>query len=156
MCSRYLPPSNSMTPFGDHLRLIQAYVGGLFREQGLDVVKQWLDPLFRPLIDHGYEAERRDHLVPGPSAPTAPATTSSTPPQSAAPTPSPGAVETAGQTNADVHARLRSRSTRNSPVHTPSVSSPLQRETDRPNIRRKRRGDSLREGGSRDAGKISS
>jgi hypothetical protein len=147
-----------MTPFGDYLRLIQAYVGGLFREQGLDVVKQWLDPLFRPLIDHGYDAERRDHLVPGSAAPTAPATTSSTPPQSAAPTPSPPerAVEVAGQTNVDVHARLRSRSTRNSPVHTPSVSSPLQRETDRPNIRRKRRGDSLREGGSRDAGKMSS
>ena len=46
----------------------QAYVGGLFREQGMDVVKQWLDPLFRPLIDAAYLAERRDHLVPGSDA----------------------------------------------------------------------------------------
>lgn len=46
----------------------QAYVGGLFREQGMNVVKQWLDPLFRPLIDAAYPAERRDHLVPGSDA----------------------------------------------------------------------------------------
>ena len=138
-----------MIPFGDHLRLIQAYVGGLFREQGLDVVKKWLDPLFRPLIDHGYEAERRDHRVPGASAPE---TTSSTPPQSAAPSPSPPgrAVEIAGQKNVDMPTRVRSRTTQDSPVQTPSVA----RETDRPNIRRKRRRDNLQEGGSRDAGKI--
>jgi hypothetical protein len=141
-----------MIPFGDHLSLIQAYVGGLFREQGLDVVKRWLDPLFRPLIDHGYEAERREHLVPGAAVP---ATTCSPPPQSAAPTPSPPgrAAEVAGQTNT---VRLRAMTTRNSPVQTPSVASPPQRETDRPNIGRKRRGDSMREGGSRDAGKTSS
>ncbi|KAN0136254.1 Ribonuclease III domain containing protein [Lactarius tabidus] len=127
--------------------VFKAYVGGLFREQGLDVVKQWLDPLFRPLIDHGYEAERQEHLVPGAAVP---ATTCSPPPQSAAPTPSPpgGAAEIAGRTNT---ARLRARTTRNSPVQTPSAASPPQRETDRPNIRRKRRGDSMREGGSRDA-----
>ena len=132
-------------------------MGGLFREQGLDVVKQWLDPLFRPLIDHGYEAERRDHLVPGAAAPTAPATTSSTPPQSPTPSPPGRAVEIAGQSNVDAHAGLRSRTTRNSPVQTPSVASPLPRETERPNIKRKRRGDNLREdGGSRGACKISS
>lgn len=144
--------------FGDHLRLIQAYVGGLFREQGLDTVKQWLDPLFRPLIDHGYEAERREHLVPGAAAPTAPETTSSTPPQSSTPSPPGRAAEIAGQSNVDAHARLRPKTTRNSLVQTPSVVSPLQRETERPKIRRKRRGDhSLREdGGSRDACKTSS
>lgn len=48
----------------------QAYVGGLFREQGMNVVKQWFDPLLRPLIDAAYSAERRDHLVPGSDAPT--------------------------------------------------------------------------------------
>ena len=64
---------------------MQAYVGGLFREQGTDVVEQWLNPLLGPRIDIPYLAERRDHLVPDPSAPT---TTSRTPSQ-AAPAPSP-------------------------------------------------------------------
>ena len=55
---------------------MQAYVGGLFREQGTDVVEQWLNPLLGPRIDIPYLAERRDHLVPDPAAP---ATTSRTP-----------------------------------------------------------------------------
>jgi hypothetical protein len=42
----------------------QAYAGGLFREQGMDIVKQWLEPLFRPLVDTAYSAERRQYLVP--------------------------------------------------------------------------------------------
>ena len=47
----------------------QAYVGGLFREQGMDVVKQWLDPLFRPLVDAAYRTVRAVYLPPGPDAP---------------------------------------------------------------------------------------
>ncbi|KAI9431741.1 ribonuclease III domain-containing protein [Lactarius indigo] len=56
--------------------VFKAYVGGLFREQGMDVVKQWLDPLFGPLLDVAYQDERRDHLVAGPVSPE---TTSRTP-----------------------------------------------------------------------------
>ncbi|KAI9431498.1 ribonuclease III domain-containing protein [Lactarius indigo] len=56
--------------------VFKAYVGGLFREQGMDVVKQWLDPLFGPLLDVAYQDERRDHLVAGPASPE---TTSRTP-----------------------------------------------------------------------------
>ncbi|KAI9432675.1 ribonuclease III domain-containing protein [Lactarius indigo] len=56
--------------------VFKAYVGGLFREQGMDAVKQWLDPLFAPPLDVAYWAERRNHLVPGPASP---ATTSRTP-----------------------------------------------------------------------------
>jgi hypothetical protein len=128
---------------------MQAYVGGLFREQGLDAVKEWLNPLFRPRIDDAYQAESRDHLVP---APAAPATTSSPPPQSAAPTPSPPGGDTEIP-DRPIHARLRSRTTQNSPGHTPRVASPLQREADRPNSKRKRRGSTLRDGGGGDAGK---
>ena len=128
---------------------MQAYVGGLFREQGLDVVKEWLNPLFIPRLDGAYQAESREHLVP---ASAAPAATSSPPPQSAAPSPSPpgGIIETPDRT---IHARLRSRTTQNSSGQTPRVASPLQREADRPNSKRKRRGSTLRDGGSRDAGK---
>jgi len=52
--------------------VFKAYVGGLFREQGMDIVKQWLDPLFRPLVDAAYRAERREYLLPEPAAPAAP------------------------------------------------------------------------------------
>ena len=129
---------------------MQAYVGGLFREQGLDVVKEWLNPLFRPRIDDAYQAESREHLVP---ASAAPATTSSPPPQSAAPTPSPPGGTTTETPDRTIHARLRSRTTQNSSRQTPRVASPLQREADRPNSKRKRRGSTLRDGGSGDAGK---
>lgn len=47
----------------------QAYVGGLFREQGMDVVRRWLYPLFQPLVDVAYQAERRDYLLPESAAP---------------------------------------------------------------------------------------
>lgn len=47
----------------------QAYVGGLFREQGMDVVRRWLYPLFQPLVDAAYQAERRDYLLPESAAP---------------------------------------------------------------------------------------
>ncbi|KAI9447222.1 ribonuclease III domain-containing protein [Lactarius psammicola] len=58
--------------------VFKAYVGGIFREKGMDVVKHWLDPLFRPLLDVAYQEERRDHLVSVPG-PAAPATTPRTP-----------------------------------------------------------------------------
>jgi len=126
---------------GVQVEVFKAYVGGLFREQGLDVVKEWLNPLFRPRIEDAYQAESRDHLVP-----------SSPPPPSTAPSPSPpgGAIETQGRTNLNIHARLRSRTTRNSSAQTPRVASPRQREADRPNSKRKRQA-TLRDGGSGDA-----
>ncbi|KAH9012557.1 ribonuclease III domain-containing protein [Lactarius hengduanensis] len=54
---------------GVQVDVFKAYVGGIFREQGMHVVKQWLDPLFGPLLDVAYRDERRDHLVVGPAAP---------------------------------------------------------------------------------------
>ncbi|KAI9450204.1 hypothetical protein BJY52DRAFT_1357840 [Lactarius psammicola] len=60
------------------LKASQSVQGGIFREKGMDVVKHWLDPLFRPLLDVAYQEERRDHLVQVPG-PAAPATTPRTP-----------------------------------------------------------------------------
>ena len=120
----------------------------------MDVVKQWLDPLFEPLMDAAYQAERRDHLVPGSAAP---ATTSRTSPQiEPAPSPPAGVTEIPSQASPDGRARLRAATARNNPGKAPSVASPSHGETDRPNRGRKRRGDSLPDGGSGDAGKISS
>lgn len=44
--------------------LFQAYVGGLYREQGLDVVTKWLRSLFQMDINEAYEIVRREHLLP--------------------------------------------------------------------------------------------
>ena len=70
-------------------KLFQAYVGGLFREQGVDTVKRWLDPLFGPLVDDAYQAERRGYLLPEPATPVTPSLTPppSPPAQWVAPTP---------------------------------------------------------------------
>ena len=117
----------------------------------MDVVKQWLDPLFGPLVDVAYLAERRDHLIPGPAAPE----TTSRPPKTA-PDPSlPGQVTEIPSQATDRHASSRAATARNNPGKAPSVTSPLRRETDLPNSRRKRRA-SLRDGGSGDSGKTSS
>ena len=123
-------------------------MGGLFSEQGLDAVKRWLDPLFRPLIDAAYRAERRDYFKPEPVAPATP-----TSPCSETSTSSllKEAMEILGQANVDMDAKSRSRTTRNSPGQTPSVAIPLKRWANRPNSRRIRPGDSLRDGGSGDA-----
>ena len=41
----------------------QAYVGGLYREQGLDVVRNWLCTLFQWDVREAYEIVRREHLL---------------------------------------------------------------------------------------------
>ena len=117
----------------------------------MDAVEQWLNPLFGPRIDVAYLAERRDHLVPEPAAP---ATTSRTPSMAAsAPSPPGGVTEIPSRASADMHARLRSATARNNPGKAPSVEIPPHIETNQPNVRRKRRGASPRDGGSGDAGK---
>ena len=44
--------------------LSQAYVGGLYREQGLDVVRKWLRSLLLSDVKEAYEIVRREHLLP--------------------------------------------------------------------------------------------
>jgi ribonuclease-3 len=44
--------------------LFEAYVGGLYLDQGLDAVKQWLEPLFRPYAKAAYQAVREQHGLP--------------------------------------------------------------------------------------------
>jgi len=49
--------------------VFKAYVGGLYREQGLDVVTRWLRSVFQLDIEEAYESVRRGHLLP-PLSPT--------------------------------------------------------------------------------------
>lgn len=47
--------------------VFEAYVGGLFKDRGLEVVKAWLHPLFRPYIVEAYRVVRIEHgLSPDP------------------------------------------------------------------------------------------
>jgi hypothetical protein len=44
-------------------------VGGLFREQGLEVVRKWLNSVFQPHVEAVYQYFRNDYLMlPGPQA----------------------------------------------------------------------------------------
>lgn len=44
--------------------ILQAYVGGLFLDQGLEVVKEWLYVLFDPYIREAYRVVRNQHGLP--------------------------------------------------------------------------------------------
>ncbi|KAN0135785.1 Ribonuclease III domain containing protein [Lactarius tabidus] len=132
--------------------VFKAYVGALFREQGVDVVKRWLNPLFEPLVDNGYRSERRFYLLPEPAAP---ATTSLTPPPSPPPqrvAPAPSLLGRAvdGLNEANVRGRggPEQRNARNRPIqyHSLAAGAPPG-VTDRPSGYSSRRGMALLDGG---------
>ncbi|EMD40524.1 hypothetical protein CERSUDRAFT_130444 [Gelatoporia subvermispora B] len=41
--------------------LMEAYVGGLYEDQGLEVVKAWLHPLLTPYVHEAYRIIRKEH-----------------------------------------------------------------------------------------------
>jgi len=45
-------------------KLLQAYVGGLYRDQGAEVVSKWLMSLLRPHVKLAYQSVREAHLLP--------------------------------------------------------------------------------------------
>ena len=133
-------------------------MGALFREQGVDVVKRWLNPLFEPLVDKAYQSERRFYL---PLQPAAPATPSLTPPPSppsqlVVPAPSlPGRVpDGLNEANVRAHGGSEHNTTRNRPMQYHSLAlgaSPG--ATDRFNGQRTQRGIALQGDGRSNAGK---
>ncbi|KAJ2923319.1 hypothetical protein H1R20_g13776, partial [Candolleomyces eurysporus] len=44
--------------------VFEAFVGGLFRDQGLGVVQAWLRPLFEPFAREAYHIVRKQHNLP--------------------------------------------------------------------------------------------
>ncbi|KAI0246932.1 ribonuclease III domain-containing protein [Lactifluus subvellereus] len=44
--------------------VFKAYVGGLYREQGLEIVNRWLDSLIKLYIYQEYDCIRREYLLP--------------------------------------------------------------------------------------------
>ena len=60
-------------------------MGGLFREQGLEVVRKWLNSVFQPHVEALYQYFHNDYLMPGPQAvllPREPAASYPLPPSS--------------------------------------------------------------------------
>lgn len=52
--------------------ILQAYIGGLYIEQGMDAVHKWLRPLLKPYVVEAYARIRSQHglkNVPGPQPP---------------------------------------------------------------------------------------
>lgn len=43
---------------------MQAYVGGVYRDQGVEVVTEWLISLLQPHVEDAYRKVREDHLLP--------------------------------------------------------------------------------------------
>ena len=46
------------------MSLTQSYVGGVYEEQGLEAVRCWLEPLFRPYMVEAYRVVRVQHGLP--------------------------------------------------------------------------------------------
>ena len=133
-------------------------MGGLFREQGIDGVKRWLDPLFGPFVDDAYRSSRRDYLLPEPEEPATPSPTPSPPPplQCVAPAPSLPESSAEGRDQANVKGRRRQEetTTRHRPMqyHSLAAGAPPG-ATDRPRGGRMLRGISSRDDRRRYAGK---
>ncbi|KAH9059196.1 ribonuclease III domain-containing protein [Lactarius vividus] len=137
------------------VNVFKAYVGGLFREQGVDVVKRWLDPLFEPFVDVAYWAERRYHLSLEHTAPTTSFPTPSLPiaPQWMAPAPSPPRRAAEGVKQVDVNRRSEATTAQNRPSqrHSYAVAGAYPGQTDGPRGRHTWRGIGSRDGGRGDA-----
>lgn len=43
---------------------MQAYVGGVYRDQGAEVASNWLITLLQPHVEVAYQSVRTDHLLP--------------------------------------------------------------------------------------------
>ncbi|TFK55402.1 ribonuclease III [Heliocybe sulcata] len=53
--------------------LFEAYVGGLYIDQGMDAVKAWLNPLLRPYVQEAYDVVKEEHsTIPPEELPSTP------------------------------------------------------------------------------------
>lgn len=52
------------TSLSELIILLQSFIGGFYVEQGLNAVRKWLDPLFRPYGISAYKLVRQQHGIP--------------------------------------------------------------------------------------------
>lgn len=69
--------------------VFESFVGGLYLDQGLEAVKAWLNPLFRPFVTAAYRIVRQQHGLPPLATPPPSASASPSPSSSSSPSPSP-------------------------------------------------------------------
>lgn len=60
-------------------------MGGVYRDQGVEVVSEWLISLLQPHVEDAYRKVREDHLLPPESDPSLSSSTSSEGPGAALP-----------------------------------------------------------------------
>ncbi|KAI9431739.1 ribonuclease III domain-containing protein [Lactarius indigo] len=137
------------------VNVFKAYVGGLFKEQGIDVVKKWLNQLFEPLVDAAYWAERQHYLEHAVPATPSPTPSPPPPPQRIAPVPSLPGRAAEGLKQAEVKGQGRSEATkaRNRPTQRQSLAAAGTSlgAIDRPGGQHTQRGIGSRDGRRRDA-----
>ena len=66
------------------LKYAQAYVGGLYRDQGLDAIRKWIIPLIRPHVEAAYQYLRDDYAPVAIAIPRVPMASYPSPPPSSA------------------------------------------------------------------------
>ena len=92
------------------LTCAQAYVGGLYRDQGLDVIRKWIIPLVRPHVEAAYQYLRDDYAPEAISMPGVPMAPYPSPPPSSASSDGTGpASQSRSARDLDSHRSLRQR-----------------------------------------------
>ncbi|KAI0294036.1 ribonuclease III domain-containing protein [Multifurca ochricompacta] len=144
--------------------VFKAYVGGLYREQGIQVVKKWLIPLFTPRVEHAYQSLRADYLLPPDATPrTTPRpgsqppspSPSSDPPQSPPLFRSGGFMGEGDRRQGGQRGQSQSTTTRRGSEQGFMVVCARSQANDGSGSRHRRQGASSRDGKIRDAGKAS-
>ncbi|KAH9966304.1 hypothetical protein BJV74DRAFT_990765 [Russula compacta] len=57
-------PSTDNEEMRPKVKVFKAYVGGVYRDWGLEAVSKWLSSLFRTHVEAAYQIVREEHLLP--------------------------------------------------------------------------------------------
>ena len=144
---------------GLSLKYVQAYVGGVYRDQGAEVVSEWLTSLLQPHVEVAYQSVRKDHLLPDIEVPQQRETPTARDSSRLSSTSSEGASPASliyGAASSRDHRQLptaQANMRRQSSAQAGDGVGTRRAVTDKPRARLRRRRSSPRDGGSEDAGK---
>lgn len=152
-------PLSFITMSNVSLIRVQAYIGGVYRDQGPDVASNWLISLLRPHVEVAYRIVRKAHLLPDAEVlpqretPTARDSSRFPSPSSEGTNPaSPSYLAGGSHDNRQLPAP-QANMRRQSPAQAGDGVGTRRAVTDKPRPRRRRRRSSPRDGGGEDAGK---
>lgn len=139
------------------LKRIQAYVGGLYRDQGLEAVRKWIIPVVQPQVEAMYQNLRDDYLPEAisvtrvPAAPYPSPSSSSTSLESAGPASPSRPARDSGDSHRSLRPRTNGSQQGSKQVGVGVENHPKHVEKSRSN--RKRRRPSQGDGRNGDSGK---